>query len=184
MIKEFLESEIDNALAQKICKLACASFPSDKTVNDRVKELLDQNQDGLQFSSSRRFVIFDDRGDAVAHAKTFIREINTDQGLLPVLALATVCTDPDSRGKGLGVEVTQKSFEQVGHQDWPAVSLFQTPVPVFYEKLGCRVVTNKFVDRTNLTAPDVFPWRDDTVMIYPAEFDWPDGTIDINGPDY
>ena len=184
MIREYLESEIDQALAEKISKLACASFPSDKTVADRVQELMQQEKEGLQFSTSRRFVIFGDSGDAVAHAKTFVREINTDSGALSVLALATVCTEPELRGQGLGVQVTRKAFEQVGESDWPRVSLFQTPVPAFYEKLGCRIVTNKFVDRTNKAAPDAFPWRDKTIMIYPADYAWPDGTIDINGPDY
>lgn len=184
MVKEFTESEIDGTLAHKIAKLAHASFPSDKTVEDRANDILAQDKNCLQFESGRRFVIFDDFGGVIAHAKTFIREIKSERGSLFVLALATVCSDPALRGQGLGALVTGKAFEQVGQGEWPSVSLFQTPVPVFYEKLGCRMVSNIFVDRTNQQAPDAFPWRDDTIMIYPAEFDWPDGTIDINGPDY
>ncbi len=137
-----------------------------------------------EIRTTRRFVLFDKDGQVVAHAKTFVRTIRHDHGQLPVLALATVCTDPDLRGQGLGAKVTKAAFQQIALSAWPDVSLFQTPVPVFYEKLNCRLVDNMFVDRTNVEAPEAFPWRDDKVMIFPADFNWPDGVIDINGSDY
>ena len=38
--------------------------------------------------------------------------------------------------------------------------------------------------RVNLEDPEADPWRDKTQMIYPAEFAWPEGVCDLNGPDY
>ena len=183
--KEFAESEMTQEIARGIAIIACRSFPSSKTEEERVTEMLSTvDTDSLEYKTSRRFVVLNDQGEIVAHAKTFVREIKTDVGTIPVLALATVCSDPSVRGKGFGAQVTKMAFEYIGQEDWPKVSLFQTPVPVFYEKLNCRIVTNKFVDRTNAEFPDAWPWRDDTAMIYPAQADWPEGTIDINGPDY
>jgi predicted N-acetyltransferase YhbS len=184
--KQFAESEMTLEMAKGIATIACRSFPSAKSIEERVAEMTDQKDaDTLEFQTGRRFVVVGAGGMVVAHARTFVREVKTEDGeTLPVLALATVCSDPDVRGKGYGAEVTKSAFAQVGDGDWPGVSLFQTPVPEFYEKLNCRIVDNKFVDRTNADSPDSWPWRDDIAMIYPSTFAWPDGVIDINGPDY
>lgn len=187
LVHQFSESELTLELAHGIATVAGRCFSSDKSVEDRVAEMMaEERQNSLEFSTGRRFVIADENGIIVAHARTFIRQIKSeiDDSMFPVLALATVCTDPDQRGKGLGAQVTKLAFEQVGKDDWPKISLFQTPVPFFYEKLNCRLVENKFVDRTNSAAPDDWPWSDDTAMIYPATAIWPAGTIDINGPSY
>ncbi|MCP4774691.1 MAG: hypothetical protein GY880_10660 [Planctomycetaceae bacterium] len=82
------------------------------------------------------------------------------------------------------MRVTQKAFQQVATDAWPEVSLFQTPVPGFYQKLNSRLVTNRFVNRRNVDDPEANPWRDDQIMIYPSEFAWPEGTVDLNGCDY
>ncbi len=133
--------------------------------------------------TGRRFVIWE--GDSiVAHARTFVRVVNAADAKIPVLALATVCSDPGQRGKGLGALITRKALELVQQVGWPDVSLFQTTVPGFYEKLNCRIVGNRFVNRLNIENAEANPWRNDTVMVYPAEFSWPDGLIDLNGPDY
>lgn len=185
LINEYLETELTPDVATPIAELACLSFRSSgPTLEKRVEKILAACGSGdPEKVSGRRFVIWD--GDqAVAHARTFVRIVTVADKQIPVLALASVCTHPDVRGQGLGVSVTKKAFELIGHSGWPDVSLFQTPVAEFYRKLNSRIVTNKFVDGTNITDPDANPWRDDTVMIYPAEYKWPGGTVDLNGPDY
>ncbi|MEM7453332.1 MAG: GNAT family N-acetyltransferase [Planctomycetota bacterium] len=184
-IKEYLETELTPEIARPIAELAAASFESSgPTIDERVERMMSAaGSTDPEKTSCRRFVIWDGER-AVAHARTFIRMVTVAGRDIPVLALATVCSHPDMRGHGLGAAITKKAFEQIGQPGWPEVSLFQTPVAPFYEKLNSRIVTNKFIDSTNQKAPDADPWRDDTQMIYPTEFDWPEGTVDLNGPDY
>ena len=91
-----------------------------------------------------------DGDDVVAMAKTFARVVRAVDAAgsgsteLPVMALAGVCSHPSRRGEGLGKGVVERCFTRVDRGDF-GVSLFQTGLPAFYEKLGCRLVDNAFV---------------------------------------
>jgi predicted N-acetyltransferase YhbS len=182
---EYAETGLTRDLAVAIADLSAKCFPdSIRTLEERVEEILAAaGSKDPEKTSGRRFVIWQGNRP-LAHARTFVRHIFAGERDIPVLALATVCSDPQVRGQGLGKQVTLRALEQVGQPGWPAVSLFQTPVAPFYEKLNCRIVSNRFVNRRNAGDPEANPWRDDTVMIYPADFDWPLGIVDLNGPDY
>ena len=182
---EYQDTLLTEDLAVEIATLVSRSFQaSTRPLEERINNILMAvGSDNPEKTTGRRFVIRQD-GRAVAHASTFVRHIFVGQQEIPVLALAAVCCDPDIRGHGLGAKVTQLAFQQVGKQGWPELSLFQSPVPVFYEMLNCRLVTNRFVNRLNAADPEANPWRDENVMIYPNEFQWPDGVVDLNGPDY
>ena len=183
-ISEYRADGMTEELAAPVAELLFAVWPeSTKTLEIRRQQILEPPSSyRTDPATIRRFVIWED-GRSLAHALTFVREIRTDDGPLSVLALAGVCTDPQVRGKGLGAEITRECFRQVGQAGWPTLSLFQTPVPAFYEKLDSRLVPNRFVDRT-AEDPEANPWRDKYVMIYPGGHQWPDGVIDLNGPDY
>ncbi len=183
-IVEYRETELTREVVLPICVLAARSFDAaTQTPEQRTDEIISGlSGDNQEHVSGRRFVIWSE-GIAIAHAKTFIRIIRANDVEIPVLALATVCSEPEKRGTGLGKRVTLKAFEQVGTDGWPIVSLFQSPVPAFYEKLNCRLVDNRFVNR-EAKDPEANPWRDDNVMIYPADATWPSGVIDLGGPDY
>ena len=121
----------------------------------------------------------EDSRTILAHAMLFRREIFTLSGALSVGALAAVCVNPDYRGRSWGVAVARAAFDflpELGVE----VSLFQTPVPHFYEKLGCRVVNNSFYNGND----PANPFWDACEMIYPAAFTWPRGEINMNGPGY
>ncbi len=184
LVSEYLETELTAEVAEPIARLACRSFPSSTTVAGRIQRMLSAaGSRDPEKTSGRRFVIWQ-RNQAIAHARVFIRQVKIESQTIPVLALATVCSDPDRRGSGLGRQVTRRAFQLVSGENWPAVSLFQTPVPEFYQKLNSRIVTNRFVNRLNRQDPEANPWRDECVMIYPAEYPWPSGVVDLNGPDY
>ncbi|MBC8101045.1 MAG: GNAT family N-acetyltransferase [Cytophagales bacterium] len=142
---------------------------------------LDEALAAWKQQESVHFVIGDD-DTVLAHALIFRREVSTLQGALMVGALATVCVHPGHRGQGWGADVVRAAFDYLPRLG-AEVSLFQTGVPRFYEKLGARLVTNRFVNGKN---PDDLnnPFWDTCEMIYPAAFDWPDGQIDLNGPGY
>ncbi len=124
-------------------------------------------------------MIRSESGAVAAHALVFARTVFTVQGPLTVGALATVCVDPANRGQGWGADVVRAAFEYLPELGAP-VALFQTGVPGFYEKLGARQVTNRFVNGDNPNNP----FWDICEMIYPASFDWSEGQIDLNGPGY
>ena len=108
------------------------------------------------------------------------RRIRTQSGVLDVLGLAGVMTHPGLRLRGLGAAVVRAAFQHVDNGAFCA-ALFQTRVPGFYEKLGCRRVGNVF---TNSLAedPSATPWWDPNHMLYPAAYLWPDGPVDLLGP--
>ncbi|MEM8737101.1 MAG: GNAT family N-acetyltransferase [Planctomycetota bacterium] len=132
----------------------------------------------------RRFAVRDAEGRWLANAATLSREINTPRGPRFVYGLLDVATAPEARGLGLGVHVVRAVFDRV-RQHPGSVSLFQTgPAKGFYEKLGARVVTNRFVNSAHPTEPDANPFTDQAVMLYPADADWPAGQVDLLGPGY
>lgn len=131
---------------------------------------------------SLRYVVWD-KDKAVAHALTFERPVITDEGEISVMALSGVCVLPSYQGKGLGAEVVRRTFGRIHGGEFD-VSLFQTTVPAFYEKLGATSVTNRFVNSRNENHPDANPWHDEWVMMYPRSYSWPERTIDLNGPGY
>jgi predicted N-acetyltransferase YhbS len=125
------------------------------------------------------FIIGEGDKPVLAHARIFRREIFTSQGPLLVGALAMVCVHPDYRGRGWGAAVVRAAFDFLPELS-TQVALFQTGVPQFYEKLGSRIIHNRFF---NSDKPGN-PFWDKCEMIYPAAFAWPEGDIDLNGPGY
>jgi GNAT superfamily N-acetyltransferase len=97
-----------------------------------------------------------------------------------VLALASVFSHPEYRGRGYGRVVTRAALERVDAGDFE-VALFQTPVPEFYQRLNCRLITNPIINSRALNR-NICPFWQDHAMIYPANFPWPEGELDLLGP--
>lgn len=127
------------------------------------------------------YALWDD-DSVVATAQTFARTIHFATQSMTVLALAGVCVHPDYRGQGIGSKVVRAAFAPVDAGRY-AVSLFQTGAPHFYRCMGARLVENAFSDST-APEPEHRPWWDPHVMIYPADFDWPNAPIDLGGAGY
>lgn len=119
-------------------------------------------------------------GVIVAKARMLPRRIATETGSLVVGALAGVLCDPDHRGRGYGTAVVRAAFGRIDDGAFDC-AFFQTAVPGFYEKLGARRVHNRLVN-SRATHPHARPFWEDFAMVYPADFPWPDGTIDTLGP--
>jgi len=127
-------------------------------------------------------------GRIIAASRFLPRRIRTPQGPLDVLALAGVMSHPEYRHQGLGRAVVRAAFDHVDRGVFP-VSLFQTGVPEFYNKLGCRRVTNPFTNslaanptQTPWMEQPGTPWWEQNIMIYPATYPWPEGPINLEGP--
>jgi len=183
-VREYFQRDLTEYEARQIVALTGKVWPdSPNTINCRLKYILGAAaSDDPEQRDSKRFVVWEN--DAViAHARTFRRRIYVNDQTMDILALASVCTDETVRGRGLGLSIVRKAFEQVDLGEFK-FSLFQTGVPQFYEKLNCRLVDNKIVDRTNFEEPEKNPFWDPFVMIYPANENWPAGIVDLNGKGY
>ena len=97
-------------------------------------------------ASELRWHLVFDHEEIVAVARTFRHAVSVGLGQVgdearrqPIIALASVCTDPDRRGEGFGEAVASEALARAS-QDVPA--LFQTGVPEFYERLGARRIPN------------------------------------------
>ena len=121
--------------------------------------------------------------ELIGFAESFPLTIKIVNEQTEVMGIGGVCVDPDHRGKGLGAKLVLEAFKQIDKGEYP-LSIFQTGVPGFYEKLGCRVIKNKIINSKNKENPKTNPFWDDYVMIYPARFLWPSGTIDLLGPGF
>ncbi len=178
--------EFSQEQAIAIAKLLVRIWPKDeKNIETRTAALLRRGAEyeGPDREAPRSFVLLD--GDSViAHSAIVPRTIGTADGDLTVGGLAQVCTAPETRGSGLGLEVVGAAFATVDHGDFP-VSLFQTSFAVraFYEKLGACLVENPIVNSLG-DPPTANPFWDDIAMRYPASAEWPGGEIDLRGPGY
>jgi hypothetical protein len=183
LVRQFAR-ELTLPQARSVTELVHRSFP-DPTVSLEVHV-----QHFLALRERRTLEMFTvwDRDVAIASATIFSREVGTLDGPLVLMALAAVCSDPCRRGEGWGRRVVEAAWGEVDRGRF-RVALFQTPVPEFYEKLGARKVDSQFV---NTGEPDPKPgrgtrdqpWWNPHIMIYPAAFAWPTGTIDLRGPGY
>lgn len=178
--------ELTNDQLVQVAELHLAAFdPKGRSVDDYIEQRLRtpwQDGQGEVAASSVLHVIFID-GELVAKAATFGRTITTEAGDRNIMGLAAVAAHPDRQGSGLGKKIVLAAFERVDNGEFFA-SLFQTgKARRFYERLGCRVVDNPFVDST-ADDPKANPWNDDVAMIYPGDAEWPTGKIDLNGPGY
>lgn len=136
----------------------------------------------LRDNETRQHAVFWEEGAPIAHALTFRRRIFTEAGPLEVLALAGVCVEPGRRREGFGEAIVRQALCRLEGGDY-SVALFQTGVPEFYQRLGARLVPNRFINRQAEDA-EANPWWEPHVMIYPADATWPEGVIDLNGGGY
>jgi len=119
----------------------------------------------------------------VGHTEIFCREIESNGRIIDNMALSGVCVRPGFRGKNLGYELVKTAFDifERGHFE---CSVFQTDIPDFYIKFGCRTITNRFINSLNAQDPGKNPWWTDNVMIYPGGYNIGSQQIDLRGNGY
>jgi predicted N-acetyltransferase YhbS len=178
--------QFTQAQAQAIGELINQVWPKPTmSAEDRAaQQLALGRQYAATTSAAPRALVVLDAGRVVAHAAMLPRVIGTHRGDVLVGGLARVCTDAAVRGHGLGELVVRAAFGLVDASDFE-FALFQTSrhVQPFYEKLGAVPIENAIVNSLGAD-PTVNPFWDEVVMRYPADRDWPTGTIDVRGPGY
>ncbi len=126
-------------------------------------------------------------GEPVAIGKSFARRIDAagaGGGERIIMGLYGVGTRADLRGRGIGEVLVRRMFQRVDDGTFTQ-ALFQTGAALrFYERVGCRRVSNRFVNSHNTADPNATPWWEPNAMVYPADVVWPKGVIDLQGPGY
>ena len=181
-----LNQDLSPRDAREIALIWRAIWPADVLdVEKKAREIIQRgNEYAGPEGQAPRFFLVRDGGVICATSHIFPRLISTSMGEMTVMALVGVAVSSEYRGSGFGRATVERAFAIVsqGVFQW---SLFQTGegARVFYEKLGARVVANRFVNSKS-DDPSANPWWEPLVMVYPSAPGWPDGQIDLNGPGY
>lgn len=158
----------------------------DRGPKERANQLLSlrDSDSGTNEKAAQLFLIYD-KERIIAHTLVFERIIQTQSGPRSIMALAMVATDADYRGQGLGALMVRSAFALVDRGIYES-ALFQTSrkVQPFYEAMGATKVENQIINSIDDEKPNECPFRDELVMRYPANQDWPEGVIDLKGPGY
>ena len=156
------------------------------TVEDRAQQQLAFGQDysGPDAQAPRSYVVRDGER-VIAHALVFARTIRTTAGEMTIAALARVCSDPTFRGQGLGEAVVRAAFAavdrgrlRVGRCSKPARRCGR------FTRSWVSVLVENPIINSLAEGPKTNPFWDEVAMRYPAQGDWPSGTIDLRGPGY
>ncbi|MEM7627036.1 MAG: GNAT family N-acetyltransferase [Planctomycetota bacterium] len=177
--------EMSEADLRGICELHHeAFFRAERSLAQRIEIARGRWLGDFPEGSHPRAHVVRDGDRIVAVAIALVRTLETEAGPMTVLGLSGVATAATHRGQGLGQRVIGAAWRPVDERAYP-LCLFQTgKARGLYERLGARVVGNRFVDSTNTQDPQANPFTDEVAMIYPGDADWPDGMIDLRGPGY
>lgn len=136
-------------------------------------ERIEVNHDAL---SGHQWHIGTCNSDVRSVARTFRKTVSVGGRDIDILALASVCSDPDQRGEGWGDAVVRAAFRRADNEG--LIILFQTSVADFYQRHGARCIANPVVSSVAGTAP----FDDEHVMVYAPNVTWPEeATIDLYG---
>jgi len=177
-IQRYPTEALTTQLVLQIVELKNKVWPS----NDDLKTLGNKFLERNRTRPDRQTIVAWEGRELVGHAEVFSREIECEGKHFKIGCLSSVCVSPERRKQDFGKAVVQGAFNLINGDEYP-VFLFQTRVPVFYQKLGARLVENKFINSRSID-PLKNPWRDAYIMIYPASYVWPEGIVDLNGEGY
>ncbi|MCP4120843.1 MAG: GNAT family N-acetyltransferase [Bacteroidetes bacterium] len=181
-IHHIVSKELSRGQVERVIRLQDKVWPKEKNMakemNVRIDEYLVDEEDPYEV------FILTDGDEILAHAEIFPRVINTTQGEMEIMGLASVCSPPDRRGEGFGRKIVLEAFKSIDNGRFN-VTLFQTGVPEFYEKLGAIRIGNSCVNSLAKGGIDRSPWWNPYTMIYPGNYtNWPEGEIDLLGKGY
>jgi len=180
LVEEFLMPEVSAADDAELAALSRIAFPPEMLEGVVFPKSAPPWPVEWPAEKAARVFIVRHKGRIASSCCFLPRRIQTCAGPLDVLGLAGVKTLPEFRMRGYGAAVVRAAFQYVDNGAFCA-SLFQTRVPGFYEKLGCRRVGNAFTNRFG-EEPSGMPWWDPVRMVYPAARAWPEGSVDLLGP--
>ena len=171
---EIPASDIKSHQVIDILSLMNFTWPDDdteKSVEEKVAGFYDDHSEKICYCFYQDKVL-------VGYAESIPLTIQIEDKWLNIIGLGGLNVHPDWRRKGYGRAIVEAVFKRIDSKEYP-FCLFQTGIPHFYEKLGCKVIKNKFINSNNQSDPSKNPFWDEYAMIYPATAIWPSGTVDL-----
>jgi len=171
---EIPASDIKSHQVIDILSLMNFTWPDDdteKSVEEKVAGFYDDHSEKICYC-------FYQNKKLVGYAESIPLTIQIEDKWLNIIGLGGLNVHPDWRRKGYGRAIVEAVFKRIDSKEYPSC-LFQTGIPLFYEKLGCKVIKNRFINSNNQLDPSKNPFWDEYIMIYPANADWPTGTADL-----
>jgi len=171
---EIPASDIKSHQVIDILSLMNFTWPDDdteKSVEEKVAGFYDDHSEKICYCFYQDKVL-------VGYAESIPLTIQIEDKWLNIIGLGGLNVHPDWRRKGYGRAIVEAVFKRIDSKEYPSC-LFQTGIPHFYEKLGCKVIKNRFINSNNQLDPSKNPFWDEYIMIYPANADWPTGTADL-----
>ena len=144
---------------------------TEKLVEEKVAGFYDDHLEKICYC------LYQDK-ELVGYAESIPLTIKIESHCLDVWGLGGLNVHPGWRRQGFGRVIVEAVFKRIDSSEYP-FCLFQTGIPQFYDKLGCKLINNKFINSNNQVDPNANPFWDDYVMIYPATTNWPSGTVDL-----
>ena len=171
---ESLASDIKSHQVIDILSLMNLTWPDDDT-----EKSVDEKVAGFYEDHSEKicYCLYQDK-ELVGYAESIPLTIKIENNWLAVLGLGGLNVHPGWRRQGFGRVIVEAVFKRIDASEYP-FCLFQTGIPHFYEKLGCRLIENRFINSNDPVDPSTNPFWDDYAMIYPATAAWPLGTVDL-----
>ena len=173
-IVEIPSSEVESNQVVDLLKLMNPTWPNEdtkKSVGEIVAEFYGDHPEKICYC------LYEGKG-LIGYAESIPLTIKTENTWMEALGLGRLYVHPDWRGKGCGRSIVQAVFTKIDNYEYP-FCLFQAGISHFYEKLGCKVIENKFINSNNQGDPFANPFWDEYTMIYPATAHWPLGTVDL-----
>ena len=171
---EIPSSEVEIKQVVDLLKLINPTWPNEDTkesVEETVAEFYTDHPEKICYC------LYQDK-ELVGYAESIPLTIKIENNWLAVLGLGGLNVHPGWRRQGFGRVIVEAVFKRIDASEYP-YCLFQTGIPHFYEKLGCRLIENKFVNSNDPVDPPRNPFWDEYAMIYPATAIWPSGTVDL-----
>lgn len=171
---ESFSSDIKRNQVVDILELINLTWPDDDTetsVEEKVAGFYDDHSEKICYC------LYQDK-ELVGYGESILLTIQIEDNWLEILGLGGLNVHPDWRRKGCGRAIVEAVFKRIDSKEYP-FCLFQTGIPHFYEKLGCKEIKNKFINSNNQADPSKNPFWDEYVMVYPASTQWPTGTADL-----
>ena len=171
---ESIASDIKSHQVIDILSLMNLTWPDEDTEKSVEEKVAGFNEDP---SEKICYCLYQDK-ELVGYAESIPLTIKIENNWLTVLGLGGLNVHPGWRRQGFGRVIVEAVFKRIDAGEYP-FCLFQTGIPHFYEKLGCRLIENKFVNSNDSVDPSRSPFWDEYAMIYPATAAWPSGTVDL-----
>jgi len=175
------EKDLRDEQAREILELQHAAFPRTEEFRTQRWWHTPAADDDLYFTAHMD-------GRCVASIRVLSRRIATPNGEVSVAGVGNVCSHPDARGKGAATACMKKVLLHIASAADFGLLFCGADRRGFYTRFGWCEVNNDlwYLDEQGARRR-ADPNSHGCIMVFPGRRgmeDWPEGPIDLNGPDW